>query len=239
MSPGEHIKVERLDEERKGLLRRIVECQAYRQRMSGNIRGHGMKFVLNLDSKLHLVRDLEHEVSVLREVERIYQKIGGSDLVEVVRAKMERIPYPATKLELAICLALTDRAERIAAESYTGSVAAEFAAIAKTLVDRNRDATQRGEQLFLEFCSDESNRPHAQQMFDRWLAIALRSLGRPGTTRDARAVELGLRTRLVADSVKEYLVEVVDLAKRCGLELPTGESIAIELPVGAPAGTTG
>jgi len=233
MSPTERIKAERLDEERKGLLRRIVECQAYRQRMAGNIRGHGMKFVLNLDSKLHVVRDMEHGVSVLRDVEQLYAKIGGGDLVEVVRAKMERIPYPGTKLELAICLALTDRAEHVAAGSYTDSVAAEFAAIAKTLVERDRSATQRAEELFLEFCADEGNRPHAQQMFDRWLAIALRSLGRPDTTRDARVVELGLRTRRVADSVKEYLADVAELAERCGLTIPTGESIAIELPVGA------
>ena len=233
MSQESRVSAERLDEERKGLLRRIVECQAYRQRMAGNIRGHGMKFVMNLDSKLHLVRELEDETRVLREVEGLYERLGETgDLADIVRSNMERIPYPGSKLELAICLALTDRAERIAAESYLGSVSGDFAAIAKSLVDRDRSAAQRAEGLFLEFCADEGNRPHAQQMFDRWLAICVRSLGRPDTARDARAVELGLRTQHVAESLREFLSDVNELAERCGLTLPTGEALAVELPAG-------
>jgi hypothetical protein len=198
--------------------------------MACNIRGHGMKFVMDLEAKLQLARDLEHGLYALREVERLYARIEGADLIEAVRAKMERIPYPASKLELAVCMSLTDRAERAAASSYTDSVAADFGSIARTLADMDRSATRRGEELFVEFCSDLGNRPHAQQMFDRWLAIALRSLGRPGTKRDQRAVELGLRSKRVADSVREYLVEVEALAERCGLAIPSGEALAVELP---------
>ena len=34
-----------LDEESKGLLRRIVERTAYRQLMAANIRGHSLKYL--------------------------------------------------------------------------------------------------------------------------------------------------------------------------------------------------
>jgi hypothetical protein len=235
MQDSERLPVDRLDEERKGLLRRILECQAYRQRMAGNIRGHGLKYVMDLDAKVALVRDVEYGVGVLREVERLHARLGGEDLGEVVRAKMERIPYPMSKLELAACLTLTDRAEQTAAASYADSVSADLAAIARTVLATDRSATRRGEQLFVEFCAEASNRPHAQQMFDRWLAIALRSLGRPGTRRDQRAVELGLRTQRVADSVREFLAGVGELAARCGLAIPPAETLAVELPAGATA----
>ena len=36
---------------------------------------------------------------------------------------------------------------------------------------------------------------------------------------------------ILADSVREYLADVERLAERCGLVLPTAESVAVELPV--------
>ena len=43
-----------LDEEGRILLRRIVESLAWRQIAAINILGHGLKFVLDLDSKLRV-----------------------------------------------------------------------------------------------------------------------------------------------------------------------------------------
>jgi hypothetical protein len=105
--------IERLDEESKGLLRRIVEAQAYRQRMAANIRGHGMKFVIDLDAKLQLARDLEQSLLVMREVERLYARLGGGDLYDAIRGRMERIPYPGSKLELAVCIIVCYSAVRL------------------------------------------------------------------------------------------------------------------------------
>ncbi len=38
----------------------------------------------------------------------------GSDLSLAVRNQLERIPYPTSRLELAICLVMCDRAEQVA-----------------------------------------------------------------------------------------------------------------------------
>lgn len=219
-----------LDEESRGLLRRIVERQAYRQLMAANIRGHGLKLVLEVGEKLLLSQDLEHSLQILRGVEALYASLGGTDLSLAVRPRMERIPYPTSRLELSACLALCDRAERIAADGYTQSSCREFASIAQSLLDADRTFTHHAEALLAEFCREATNRPAAQQMFNRWLSITLLSLGRPSTSGDARAVQLGLRSKRCADSVREFLGELKPLMERCHLALPSSATLGVELP---------
>lgn len=219
-----------LDEESRNLLRKIVERQAYRQLMAANIRGHGLKLVPEVEEKLLLAQDLEHSLRILQSVEQLHTRLGGTQLSLVVRPNMERIPYPTTRLELAVCLALCDRAERIATAGYIDSRCREFAAIASSISEADRTFTERAEELLAEFCSEATNRPAAQQMFNRWLSITLLSLGRPSTAGDTRAVQLGLRTKRCADSVREYLAELKPLMDRCRLHLPSGATLGVELP---------
>lgn len=226
-----------LDEESRGLLRRIVERQAYRQLMAANIRGHGLKFVPEAEEKLALARDLEHSLRILREVERLYAGIGGSDLSLAVRGQMERIPYPMSRLELAVCLSLCDRAERVAAEGYLVSTSGEFSAIARSILEMDRTSTRRGEELFVDFCGQATNRPAAQAMLNRWLTIALMSLGRPGTSGDVRAVALKLRTKKCADSVRDFLESTRSYIEACHLVLPPPSTLGVELPIDVMAST--
>lgn len=223
---------EQLDEESRNLLRRIVERQAYRQLMAANIRGHGLKFVTDIEEKVALARDLEGSLAVLHAVEGLYARLGGSDLSSAVRNQVERVPYPASRLELAICLALCDRAESIAAAGYVGSRSEELAAIARVLLAADRTATRKGEELFSGFCAEAGNRPAAQAMFTRWVTITVLALGRPGTPGDARAVVLGLRTKRCADSVREYLAELESLLRSCRLAMPDLAGLGVELPQG-------
>ena len=52
---------QRLDEEARGLLRQILERQTYRQIVAGNIRGHGLQFLPELDVKLRFTAELGPE----------------------------------------------------------------------------------------------------------------------------------------------------------------------------------
>ena len=160
---------EQLGEEARNLLRKIVERSAYRQLMLANIRGHGMKLVPEIEEKILLAQDIEHSLRVLQQVELLYAELGGNELALAVRDKMERIPYPVTRLELGMCLSLCDRAERVTAESYVDSASREFAAIALSLLAMDKTSAARGEETLARFCAEAGNRPAAQQMFQRWL----------------------------------------------------------------------
>lgn len=227
---GDGRDVSALGEEARALLRQIVERQAYRQLMAGNIRGHGIQFLPDLDAKIRFTAELDHSLRVLREVERAYREIGGEDLYTAVRARTERIPYPVSRMELAVCLSLTGRAERAAAASYRDCVHPGFAAVARTLIAADRAVADAEERMFVEYCAEGGHHPQAQQYWNRWLAIALLSLGRPGTRRDRRAVELGLRSKHAAEVVRDFLDDVEPLRRRCGLAMPALDGLGVELP---------
>ena len=57
-----------IDEESKGLLRRIVERQAFRQMMLERIRGHGLKFVPEIDGQILLAQDIVHSLRVMQQI---------------------------------------------------------------------------------------------------------------------------------------------------------------------------
>jgi hypothetical protein len=218
------------DEESRALLRRIVERTAYRQIMVANIRGHGLKYLIDLSEKELLVRDLQAGLAALREVERLYAGLGGESLALSVRDSMERIPYPYSRLELAVCLALVGRAERLVAASYLDSSSAGMAAVARRIAELERPGTRMLEAQLAEFCAEAGNRPTAQQFFNRWLAIAFVAFGRPATAGDLRAVALGLRTQRIEEIVQRFSEQTREWSAGLGLTFPDPATLGIELP---------
>lgn len=217
-----------LDEECKGLLRRIVERTAYRQLMAANIRGHGLKYITAVEDKRLVASDLDASLRAMAGIDALYQRIGGTDLATAVRDMMEKIPYPYSRFELAVCLALVDRTERLVAASYVDSRSREMSEIARALVEADRPGTQMLEHQLREFCAEAGNRPTAQQFVNRWLAIAVVAFGRPGSTGDSRAVALGLRSRRVADMVGRFLDELKPYLESTNLTVPSPASLGLE-----------
>lgn len=225
----------KLDEESKGLLRLIVERQAYRQRMAANIRGHGLKFLPDLDAQLRVTEELGQSLRRLAVLEDIYRELSGTDLTARILSRMERIPYPETRLELAACLALTGRAERAVASTYVRCPCEPFARLAAELHSADRTLDVSEEQRFIAFAADGSNRVQAQRYWERWLTLCLASLGRPGTPGDERAFSLGLRDRRTADLVELFVNQVLPLREAGGLAWPDMGKHGIELPAALAA----
>lgn len=219
------------DEESRALLRKIVEGQAYRQLMLANIRGHGIKYLPELEQKLESVKRLAHVLPLFRGVAELYAEIDGGDVISAVRDRMERIPYPSSRLELAVCLFLCMRAERQALDSYADCrVSSALVELTNArLSDVSTEDLPR-DTVFVEYCAEPANRPHAQQMFNRWLALCLLALGRPGSHGDQRAVELGLRSRRVSDLAAEFLAGLEPFLESTGLVVPDGAALGVELP---------
>ena len=172
--------------------------------------------------------DLDASLRAMSGIDSLYVRIGGSELSIAVRDMMEKIPYPYSRLELAVCLALVDRTERLVAESYLESRSQEMAAIARALVETERPGTRMLEAQLADFCSETGNRPTAQQFVNRWLAIAVVAFGRPGSPGDQRAVALGLRSRRVSDMVRRFLDETKPFLESSHLVLPATSSLGLE-----------
>ncbi|MCC6405904.1 MAG: hypothetical protein IT453_01970 [Planctomycetes bacterium] len=222
--------VERLGEESRGLLVKIVEGLAYRELMFANIRGHGLKYVHELDEKLRIVRELETALVLFREIERLYAALGSRDVISAVRDRMERIPYPTSRLELDLCLFLCEITSRTALAAYRGGACRELEALCLSRLESIPERSEPEHSEFVAFCADPSNRPHAQQMFSRWLAISMVAMGRPGSKGDTRAVELGLRKTHVETIARSFLAELEPFRQRCHLAWPDASAIGIEFP---------
>lgn len=222
-----------LDEEGRTILRQVVERMAYRQLMAINIRGHCLKFLGSVEAKLRVTEEQSMRLVLFREVRQLYTDLGFEHLESAVRDRMERIPYPQSRLEFAVSRLATDPAQRVAMRSYEESACPELAAIAKSWTElalEPGDLDREEEERFVEFASDSGNRPHAQQMFGTWLGIALLSFGRPNSKGAGRAVALGLRQRTTPELIREYLDEMRPLMERAGLALPDLESLGVVLP---------
>ncbi|TAJ02154.1 MAG: hypothetical protein EPO68_18360 [Planctomycetota bacterium] len=222
-----------LDEEGRALLRAIVEKQAWRQLVAINMLGHCLKYIPEVETKLHLAGELDTNLRLFRELRALYSDLGWTDIESAVRERMDAVPYPTTRLEYAIGRHLCELAERTAMHAYLESASRPFAAVARSYLEQSSPREEIELCGFVEYCAEAPNRPHAQQLFARWLAVALRSFGRPGSRGDARAVALGLRDRSNEQMVRDYLKALDPLVRRCGLYLPNADALGLVLP--APA----
>jgi 1,2-phenylacetyl-CoA epoxidase catalytic subunit len=223
-----------LNEEARTLLRRIVESQAHREIMSINMLGHCLKYVTDLETKLRVAEDLDLSLRLFRDVQRLYAELGWQDLDSAVRDRMTELPFPDSRLEFGVAYHVGHVAREVAMESYRDCRVVEFAAIARSYVAAA--ASRPVPTRFLEFCEDPTNRPRAQELFQRWFGIVLAAFGRPDTKNDERAVELGLRSRTAAESRQEYVERLKPFVAQCGLAFPATDALGEELAAGLVLG---
>ena len=206
-----------IDEESRALLRRIVESLAWRQLAVINILGHGLKFVTELDVKLRVVGELDRALELFQSVRALYGELGWTDLESAVRERAQDVPYPESRLEFGVAYYVSGLAEEVAMQGFVESSHAPFAAIAKKHVEA---AAQRPEpSRFIEYCSESSNRPHGQELLDRWVIAARRSFGRADSPHDARALALRLKNKRAAELDRIFCERLQPFLTSCGLKL--------------------
>jgi hypothetical protein len=210
-----------LDEEARAILRRIVESLAWRQLAVINILGHGLKFVTELDVKLRVVGELDRALELFQSVRALYADLGWTDIEAAVRERAQDVPYPESRLEFGVAYYISGLTEEVAMQGFVECAHAPFAAIARKHVEAAR---QRPEPTrFLEYCSEVANRPHAQELLDRWVVAARRSFGRVDSPHDARALKLGLKGKRAAELDRVFCERLRPFLGRCGLALTKHE----------------
>ncbi|MFT5689210.1 MAG: hypothetical protein ACI8PQ_002054 [Planctomycetota bacterium] len=217
----------RLDEETRLILKRVIESIAWRQIASMNMLGHCLKLVVDLQTKLRVANELDVGIRLFNEVAGLYDELGWEEIETVVRDRIEDLPYPASRVEFGLAYYLTGLAEMSAMQSYTDCSEEQFAAIACSYVDASTgrpDPTR-----FIEFCKDPGNRPQAQTYVNRWLPIALFSLGRPGSKGEQEITARGLRSKTSAELQSDFLAKVQPFLESCGVQLPDLEELGVEL----------
>ncbi len=214
----------RMDEESKQLLRRVVESMARRQLASIDILGHCLKFVGEVDVKTTVAGEVDLSLRLFRQVHALYRELGWTDIESAVRDRLSEIPYPGSRLEFGVAYYVLGQLEQVAMQAYLDSSCPEFAAIARSYVEA---AQRRPEpRRFREYCAEPTNRPQAQQFFDRWYRIALTSFARLGESVDRRIVELGLRSCSSDEMLARFRERLTPFVEGCGLAFPDADALS-------------
>jgi 1,2-phenylacetyl-CoA epoxidase catalytic subunit len=140
-----------------------------------------------------------------------------------VTARLAEKPLPRVTsfLELAMAQLLFDRAGRWQISEYLASSFLPYRALAHEIVDEERGHEDVGARLVVDLCGAAgADRAAAQAAFDRWLAIALESFGRPGGDGNAFAIAAGLKTRDSVEVTRDFLADVARTAATAALSVP-------------------
>jgi len=138
-----------------------------------------------------------------------------ADLDAWVATRLRDRPLPgvATFVELAMAQFLFDRAGRWQLSEYLDSTFLPYRALAREIVDEERGHEDVGARLVIDLCAaPDVDRAAAQTAFDRWLAVALLSFGRPGGDGNTFAIAAGLKTRDSAEVTRDFLADVRGVA---------------------------
>lgn len=217
-----------LEPEARRLLRQIAERHAFRHHVAINLRGYGLQFIDEVAELRTYADEIGFQVSLLESIERTYHELGGENLDDAVQPRMERVPSPESRLEVACCLTLLQRGQRVAARAYVESVHPGLALVSRQILEHERAPLE--EDCLAAFCRRDDHRRAAQTHWTRWLQLCLGSVGRLETQDDQRVVELGLRAESAVDLVRAFLDDLEPVRAACGLKQPTLDDLSIELP---------
>jgi 1,2-phenylacetyl-CoA epoxidase catalytic subunit/(2Fe-2S) ferredoxin len=218
-----------MDSQYRALVKQLLESQAYRELQAANLLGHALKFVPGLGFRQSIAEDLVEELEHFAEVARLYKELEGGDVAEAVSDRLDRVPYPESWPELAMVQFLYDRAGEVHLREYVGCSYVPYRDIVTKILEEEEGHESFGEQVLIDLAKDPAKRVEAQRLFEKWLPVAMRSFGRPGTPGNAYAIEVGLKTRDSAAVMQQFLDDIKPTMRTCELTFPPANRVGVEL----------
>lgn len=207
----------------------MIRSQAYRELAASTAFAYALRVVPTLEFRKrvvhHVSEELEHyEVCVL-----LYRQIEAGDL-DVVCTKLlsekQPIPWIESFLELGVAQFLYDRASAFQLREYENSSFDPYCRVVGKILEEEEGHESFGEEILIHHCRDASARSEAQRLVERWLAVSLRSFGRPGTPGNRFAIASGLKTRDSAAVAQDYVDALKSTMRVCGLTFPSRRRLA-------------
>jgi hypothetical protein len=202
---------------------RMLRSQAWRERGAAELFEAALPLVPADRWRTIIERHLAEERAHYARVSEVWSVAFGKAPAELdawvtTRLAEEPLPRVTSFLELAIAQLLFDRAGRWQLSEYVDSSFLPYRALARAIVDEERGHEDVGARLVAELCAaPDVDRAAARAAFERWLAIALQSFGRPGGDGNAFAIAAGLKRRDSADVARDFQADVARAATAAAL----------------------
>jgi ring-1,2-phenylacetyl-CoA epoxidase subunit PaaA len=221
---------EEMTPEYRAMVKQLLESQGYREVMAANMFGDAIKHVPTLNHKQMVAHQIEEELEHFEEVAKLYQLVAGEDLLEAIQDKLERVPFSESWIELAMAQFLYDRAGEFHLREYKTCSFAPYSRIVTKILEEEEGHEGFGEKVVLELSKDPQNREPLQELFAKWLTVALLSFGRPGTEGNRFAIAAGLKTRDSGEVMQDFINDIKGTMVACGLHFPEPQKIGIAMP---------
>jgi ring-1,2-phenylacetyl-CoA epoxidase subunit PaaA len=220
---------EEMTPEYRAMVKQLLESQGYREVMAANLFGDAIKHIPTLNHKQMVAHQIEEELEHFEEVAKLYQLVAGEDLLAAIQDKLERVPYAESWIELAMAQFLYDRAGEFHLREYKTCSFAPYSRIVTKILEEEEGHEGFGEKVVLELSKDPQNREILQELFAKWLSVALLSFGRPGTEGNRFAIAAGLKTRDSGFVMQDFINDIKGTMVACGLHFPERDKIGIEM----------
>ncbi len=214
--------------EYRALLAAMIRSQAYRELAAATVFAEALVLVPTVAFKKKVVHHVEEEMEHFEDCCRVYGLLdeGDLDAICTTRLREERpIPRIDSFLDLGVAQFLYDRASGYQLREYENSSFDPYCRIIGKILEEEEGHESFGAEVMIEHCRDPKRRPEAQRSFEKWLAVSLKSFGRPSSAKNRDAISAGLKTRGSAAVAQDYLDSLKTVMRLCGLVFPSRERL--------------
>jgi 1,2-phenylacetyl-CoA epoxidase catalytic subunit len=206
----------------------LIRSQGYRELAAATVFAEALHLVPGLAFKKKVVQHVNEEMEHFEVCCDIYAEIGAGDLEPVASAILrDRKPIPRIEsfLELGIAQFLYDRASAFQLREYENCSFDPYCRIVGKILEEEEGHESFGVEIMVEHSRDAAQRARMQELFNKWLAVSLKSFGRPGTPGNRYAISAGLKTRDSAAVAQEYVDGLRPAMRLCGVVFPTRDEL--------------
>ncbi|HEY2901624.1 MAG TPA: Phenylacetic acid catabolic protein [Polyangia bacterium] len=215
---------------------RLLQGQAYRELGAARLFEHGAALAPDARGRALLAAHADQERAHYRAVIDVWACFAAAP-VSVVEARAEdrlaRLPLPAARSWFALAMAqfLFDRAGLWQLREYAACSFAPYRVLAAGILADEGDHQDAGAEWVVTLCAPGHHDGEKDAVFARWLAVALRSFGRPGSDGDRYAVSVGLKRRSAAAVMGDFVADLLPTVRRARLVFPPPRTLDVILPV--------
>jgi 1,2-phenylacetyl-CoA epoxidase catalytic subunit len=209
-------------------LSKMIRSQAYRELAAAVVFAEAIAIVPTLEFKHHVVHTIEEEMDHYAVCVRLAESIGLEDFdEECSRHVREDRPIPAIEsfLELGVAACCYDSASAFQLREYENSSFDPYCRVIGKILEEEEGHENFGAEMMVQLSRDPANRGELQRCFDKWVAVSMRSFGRPEHERSRYAIEVGLKTRDSAAVAQDYVDSLKSIMRLCGLRFPSREQL--------------
>jgi len=209
-------------------LTKMLRSQAYRELAAAVVFAEAIALVPTLEFKRHVVHTIEEEMEHYATCVTLAEHLGldGFDEECSRRVRIDRpIPAIGSFLEMGVAACLYDSASGFQLSEYENSSFDPYCRVIGRILEEEQGHENFGAEVMIRLSRDPANREEIQRCFDKWLAVSLRSFGRPEHERSRYAIEVGLKTRDSAAVAQDYIDSLKSTMRVCGIDLPSRETL--------------